>query len=306
MSVVVLSSLPPRRRRARAIGLALRGLALAAPAALLLAVLIIAPLIVVFALSLTDYSLGAVHWRFTGLGNYAEILADRRALGALGHTALYVAIAVPLSVLLGLFLALLIQRRGRLRHLYEIVFFLPATSTFIAMAIVWQFLLHGRIGPVNDWLAMLGFERINFLTDPATALPSLAVIGAWQLVGQTTILFLAGLASIPADIYDAAALDGMDGGWDRFLRITLPMLGPTTLFVVVTTTITAFQAFDAVAALTQGGPAGSTETLLYKIYLEAYQYTNMGYAAALSVVFLAFIVLFSLTQIFFVDKRIHY
>ncbi len=157
------------------------------------------------------------------------------------------------------------------------------------MAIVWQFLLHGRIGPINDWLVALGFTRIDFLTDPTTALATLAVIGAWQLVGQTTVLFLAGLASVPADIYDAAALDGMDRGWDRLLRITFPMLAPTTLFVVVTTTITAFQAFDAVAALTKGGPAGSTETLLYRIYLEAYQYTNMGYASALSMLFMAFI-----------------
>jgi multiple sugar transport system permease protein len=306
MSVITLS--PPQAQRSRSdMGAqAARGWVLAMPAAMLLAVLIVAPLIIVFGLSFTDYSLGATQWAFTGFENYAEILRDRRALGALGHTALYVAITVPLAVLLGLFLALMIQQRGRLRHAYEVVFFLPATSTFIAMAIVWQFLLHGRIGPINDWLVALGFARIDFLTDPATALATLAMIGAWQLVGQTTVLFLAGLASMPADIYDAAALDGMDRGWDRLLRITLPMLAPTTLFVVVTTTITAFQAFDAVAALTKGGPAGSTETLLYRIYLEAYQYTNMGYASALSMLFMAFIILFSLIQIFFVDRRIHY
>ncbi len=149
----------------------------------------------------------------------------------------------------------------------------------------------------------IGLSRIDFLTDPATALPTLAVIGAWQLIGQTTILFLAGLSTVPSDLYDAAALDGMAAGWDRFVRVTFPMLGPTTLFVVVTTTITAFQAFDAVAALTHGVPAGSTETLLYKIYLEAYQYTNMGYASALSVLFLAFIAALSLFQIFVAERR---
>jgi multiple sugar transport system permease protein len=183
---------------------------------------------------------------------------------------------------------------------------LPATSTFIAMAIVWQFLLHGRIGPINEWLVSLGLNRIDFLTDPSVALFTLSFIGAWQLIGQTTVLFLAGLASIPQDICDAAELDGMDYGWDRFIRITFPMLAPTTLFIVVTTTITTFQAFDSIAALTKGGPAGSTETLLYRIYLEAYQYTNMGYASALSIVFLTFIVLFSLAQIFIADRRIHY
>ncbi|MEI9424773.1 sugar ABC transporter permease [Mesorhizobium sp. Cs1299R1N1] len=285
---------------------AIQGWVLAMPAAMLLAVLVIAPLLIVFGMSFTDYSLAASHWAFIGLDNYTEIFRDRRAFGAVLHTAAYIAITVPLSVGLGLVLALLIQQRRTLRNVYEVVFFLPATSTFIAMAIVWQFLLHGRIGPINDWLVALGLGRVDFLTDPTTALATLAVIGAWQLVGQTTILTLAGLASVPTDIYEAAELDGMTRGWDRFLRVTMPMLAPTLLFVTVTTTITAFQVFDSVAALTQGGPAGSTETLLYKIYLEAYQYTNMGYAAALSVLFLVFIVVFSMIQILFADKRIHY
>ena len=292
-----------RRTAGRA---AAHGILLASPAIFFLSVLMIAPILVVFGLSFTDYSLGAMQISFIGLRNYLQIASDGRALAAVGHTLIYVAITVPLAVLLGLFLALTIQGRRRLRHIYEVLFFLPATSTFVAMALVWQFLLHGRIGPINDWLAWIGLGRIDFLTDPATALPTLAVIGAWQMVGQTTILFLAGLSSVPPDLYDAASLDGMDAGWDRFLRITFPMLGPTTLFVVVTTTITAFQAFDAVAALTQGGPAGSTETLLYKIYLEAYQYTNMGYAASLSVLFLTFIAALSMFQIFVAEKKVHY
>lgn len=278
----------------------------AVPAALLLTILLVAPLLLVLGLSFTNYSLGVSNWSFTGLANYAALFTDARALKAVAHTAIYVAVAMPVSVIVGLVLALLIQKRRTFRHAYEIIFFLPATSTFISMAIVWQFLLHGRIGPINNWLVAFGLRRIDFLTDPAVALVTLSLIGAWQLVGQTTVLFLAGLASIPQDICDAAELDGMDDGWDRFLRITFPMLAPTTLFVVVTTTITTFQAFDAIAALTKGGPAGSTETLLYRIYLEAYQYTNMGYAAALSVVFLGFIVLFSLAQIFIADRRIHY
>lgn len=278
----------------------------AVPAALLLAVLLVAPLLLVLGLSFTNYSLGVSGWSFTGLTNYTALFTDARALKAVAHTAIYVAVAMPVSIIVGLVLALLIQKRQTFRHVYEVIFFLPATSTFISMAIVWQFLLHGRIGPINDWLVALGLRRIDFLTDPSVALVTLSLIGAWQLVGQTTVLFLAGLASIPQDICDAAELDGMDDGWDRFLHITFPMLAPTTLFVVVTTTITTFQAFDAIAALTKGGPAGSTETLLYRIYLEAYQYTNMGYAAALSVVFLGFIVLFSLVQIVIAERRIHY
>jgi len=300
------SILPASRRRPTASRAAIHGLLLAGPAILFLSLLMAAPIFVVFGLSFTNYSLGEMHISFIGIGNYLQIASDARSLGAILHTLVYVAIVAPIAVLLGLFLALMIQERRRLRHTYEVLFFLPATSTFVAMSLVWQFLLHGRIGPVNDWLVWVGLGRVDFLTDPATALPTLAVIGAWQLVGQTTILFLAGLSSVSSDIYDAAALDGMEPGWDRFIRITFPMLGPTTLFVTVTTTITAFQAFDAVAALTQGGPAGSTETLLYKIYLEAYQYTNMGYASALSILFLASIAALSMVQIFLAEKKVHY
>ena len=120
------------------------------------------------------------------------------------------------------------------------------------------------------------------------------------------ILFLAGLTAIPQDLYDAAALDGADGAWDRFIRVTAPLLGPTAIFVIVTTTITAFQVFDTVAVLTRGGPMGSTDVLLYKIYLEGFQYFEMGYASALTVVFLVCIVAVSVLQIRLLDKRVHY
>ena len=279
---------------------------LALPAAILLVVLVLLPLLFVFGLGFTDYRLGSRAWSFTGFANYEALLSDARSRNAFLHTAMYVAIVTPASLGFGLAIALAIQARKHFRRVYEVIFFLPVTSTFVAMAIVWQFLLHGRIGPVNQWLEAIGVGRVDFLTDPGIALTALAGIGTWQLIGQTTILFLAGLASIPSDIYDAAALDGMGRGWDRLIRITLPMLAPTTLFVAITTSITAFQVFDSVAALTRGGPAGATDTALYRIYQEAYRYTEMGAAAAISVVFLAVIALFSLAQLALTDRRIHY
>jgi multiple sugar transport system permease protein len=279
---------------------------LALPAVILLAILVLLPLLFVFGLGFTDYRLGSRDWSFIGFANYEALLSDARSRNAFLHTAAYVAIVTPASLGFGLAIALAIQARKRFRRVYEVVFFLPVTSTFVAMAIVWQFLLHGRIGPVNRWLEAIGMGRIDFLTDPAIALTALAGIGTWQLIGQTTVLFLAGLASIPSDVYDAAALDGMGRGWDRLIRITLPMLAPTTLFVAITTSITAFQVFDSVAALTRGGPAGATDTALYRIYQEAYRYTEMGAAAAISVVFLAVIALFSLAQLALTDRRIHY
>lgn len=283
-----------------------RGLMLALPAAFLLVGIFVIPIVIVIAASLTDYTFGDREFAFVGTRNYREFLDDPTALQALWHSVYYTLIVAPLTLCLGLLIACLIQARKRFRHVYEIIFFLPVTSTFVAMALVWQFLLHGRIGPINEWLIWLGFERVDFLTDPKFALVTLSAIGVWQLVGQSTILFLAGLAAIPQDIYDAGALDGMDGGWDRFSRLTFPLLTPTALFVLITTTITSFQVFDSVAALTKGGPGISTQTLLYKIYLEAYQYSNTSYAATLSVLFLVIIFLFTLAQLFVAERKVHY
>ena len=213
---------------------------------------------------------------------------------------------VPGGVFGALLIAILIHRRTRSRSLYEVIYFLPVTSTLIAMATVWQFLLHPSLGPINGLLKWLGLAPVAFLSEPSTALATLAVIGIWQILGFNMILFLAGLTAIPRDLYEAADIDGCSGGIDRFLTITWPLLGPTTMFVVITTMITAFKIFDTVAVMTRGGPVGSTEVLLYNIYLEGFQYFHTGYAAALTFIFLAFILVFSAVQTFALDRKVHY
>lgn len=280
--------------------------AFAAPAVVLLLFLMLLPLVTVLVLSTTDYTLASLDLEFVGLDNFRKVFTEAGTVQALVNTALYVGIVVPASVALGLFLAMLVHRRRRSRRVYEIVFFLPVTSTMVAMAVVWQYLLHGRIGPANAILSALGLPRIDFLTNPDVALFALAGIGVWQLAGFTMVLFLAGLTAIPRDIYEAAALDGADSGFDRFWRFTWPLLAPTTLFVVIVTSITAFQVFDTVAVLTQGGPMRSTQVLLYKIYQEGFQYFEIGYASALITIFLAFVLAFSLAQFWLAERRIHY
>jgi multiple sugar transport system permease protein len=282
------------------------GHAFAAPAALLLSLIYIVPVSVLVWLSMTDYELGAIETRFLGIGNFSAALADPVFRRSIVNTFAYVAIVLPLGVGLGLLASVLVHRRIRTRSLYEVIYFLPVTSTLIAMATVWQFLLHPRLGPVREITIALGFGELAFLSDPALVLPSLAAIGLWQLVGFNMILFLAGLSAIPRDLYEAAALDGAGGGIDRFLRVTWPLLGPTTMFVTVTTSITAFKVFDTVAVLTQGGPTGASEVLLYVIYLEGFQYFRIGYAAALTLIFLAFILVFSIVQAAALDRRVHY
>lgn len=282
------------------------GLGFAAPALVLLLLTILAPLAVLVVLSLTNYEFGGVDLDFVGLANFQKALADPIIRRSLLNTLIYVAIMVPGGVFGALLIAILIHRRTRSRSLYEVIYFLPVTSTLIAMATVWQFLLHPSLGPINGLLKWLGFAPIAFLSEPSTALATLAVIGIWQILGFNMILFLAGLTAIPRDLYEAADIDGCSGGIDRFLTITWPLLGPTTMFVVITTMITAFKIFDTVAVMTRGGPVGSTEVLLYNIYLEGFQYFHTGYAAALTFIFLAFILVFSAVQTFALDKKVHY
>lgn len=284
----------------------IRGFGFAAPAFLLLLLLHIIPLLVLAVLSFTDYQFGDQSLNFIGLKNFANALQDDAFRRSLVNTFIYVAIVVPGSVGFGLLFALLVHGRTRSRSVYEVIFFLPVTATLIAMASVWKFLLHPSLGPINAIIVMMGFQPVNFLSDPAYALPTLAVIGIWQLVGFNMVLFLAGLSTIPKDLYEAAEIDGVAGPIDRFLTVTWPMLGPTTMFVLITTSITAFKVFDTVVAMTRGGPQGSTEVILYAIYLEGFQYFSTAYAAALTLVFLIFVLIFSGMQTFLIDKKVHY
>ncbi|MGK7866906.1 carbohydrate ABC transporter permease [Falsiroseomonas sp. E2-1-a20] len=285
---------------------ALAGAAFAAPAFALMLALLIGPLLVLLALSVTDYRLGAMAIRLVGLGHYAALLQDEVFQRALRNTFLYVGFVLPGAVFGGLGIALLVHARVRTRSFYEVIYFLPVTSTLVAMATVWQFMLHPSLGPVSAVFAALGLAGVDLLNDPSLALGTLAMIGLWQQVGFNMVLFLAGLSAIPRDLYEAAALDGAGGGVDRFLRVTWPLLGPTTMFVTITSTIAAFKVFDTVAVLTKGGPLGSTETLLYVLYLEGFQYFRTGYAAAMTVVLLAFLIILSIIQARAIDRRVHY
>jgi len=285
---------------------ALAGLGFAAPAFILLLLTSLVPLAALAVLSFTDYELGAVEFSFVGLKHFQAALKDPVIRRSLSNTLLYVAIVVPGGVLISLMIALLIHRRTRTRGIYEVIYFLPVTSTLIAMATMWQFLLHPNLGPINQVLKAAGFGEVAFLSEPRLVIPTLAAIGIWQLIGFNMVLFLAGLSAIPRDLYEAADVDGASHPVDRFLRVTWPLLGPTTMFVTVTTFITAFKVFDTVAVMTRGGPMGSSEVLLYAIYLEGFQYFHLSYAATLTLIFLAFTLVFSVAQTFWLDRRVHY
>lgn len=281
-----------------------RGLFFALPASLLLLAIYIVPMIVLASFSVTDYQLGALSTRFVGLENFIRAFSDPVFLRALFNTVLYAAIVIPLSVVLGLGVALLVYSRKRSRAFWEVAYFLPVTATLVAMATVWQFLLHPSLGPVNAAIQWFGFEPVAFLSNPAMLIPTMAMIGIWQVLGFNMVLFLAGLTAIPKDLYDAAKLDGAKSPIDRFLIVTWPMLGPTTLFVFVTTSISAFKVFETIAVLTKG--RFGSETLLFALYLEGFEYSNTGYAAALTLIFLAMVLVLSIGQMLHLDRKVHY
>jgi len=280
------------------------GFLLSSPSSILLLMLYIVPMLCLFLLAFTDYEMGNVGIKWVGLANFYQISKDPVFQRSLWNTLIYVAMVVPISIMGGLLIALLVHARTKTRSFYEVVYFLPVTSTLIAMATVWQFLLHPKLGPINSILKILGIPAQNFLGDPMLMIATLAAIGVWQLIGFNMILFLTGLSSIPKEIYEAAAIDGVTNPIDRFFKVTLPMLGPTTIFVLVTSSITGFKVFDTVAVLTQG--RNQSEVLLYDIYLEGFTYSKMGYASVLTLVFLLIIVGLSAWQALHMDKKVHY
>jgi multiple sugar transport system permease protein len=280
--------------------------ALSGPAFVLMLMMLIGPLAGVIALSFTDYQLGAPSFSWIGLANYREMVADRVFWISLKNTLTYVAIVVPGAVAFGLGVALLIQSGAGLRSWYRTIYFLPVMATLIAMAIVWEFMLHPQFGLVNGLLRAAGLPGHSWLQDRGTALYSLCVIGIWQAVGFNMVLFLAGLVSIPKHLYDAAEIDGAESAWSRFRLVTWPMLGPVTLFVVAISAIRSFQVFDTVQVLTKGGPSKSSEVLIYTMYTEGFEFFRSGYGAAVTVVFLAFVLLLTLLKSALGNREVHY
>ncbi|MEM0934394.1 MAG: sugar ABC transporter permease [Pseudomonadota bacterium] len=288
----------------------LTNLLLVGPAALAVALFIFLPVAVVFVLAFTDYLIGAPSATWVGLENFQQLLGSRLGRNALINTLVYAAIVIPASVGLGLIVALglhsLATRLPRIATLLQTVYFLPVAATLVAMAVAWQMLLHPSLGLVNTWLSALGLSGQQWLTDRDIVLFTLALIGIWQTVGYNMVLFLAGLSAIPATLYDAAAVDGAKGGWTRFWTVTWPMLGPTTLFVLIVTAANTFRVFETVATLTEGGPAFASDTIVYALYREGFVYFKAGYASAITVVFFAALLLLTAIQILLIERRVHY
>ena len=306
MASLASMSIPLKTEVARERSEARTAWLLASPAILLIVLFILMPIAAVIFLGFTDFQLGFGKFRFVGFENYAHLFNDRTFRKSLWNTSVYTAIVAPLSIVLGLAVALLIEGETVGRSFFRTAFFLPVASLIVAMATVWQYLFHPTIGPVNALLALVNIPGPNWLGASGTVLYSLSIIGVWQSVGFNMVLFLAGLTAIPRELYAAAQVDGARSSVDRFRLVTWPMLGPTTLFVTTISVINAVKVFDTVKTLTEGGPNHASEVLLFTIYQEGFVYMRVGYASAMTVVFLAILVVLMFLQYRLLHRQVHY
>jgi multiple sugar transport system permease protein len=281
----------------------------------------------VYALYISTFRWGIVQERFIGLENYARLLTDERFWRSLGVSAWYVLLAIPVELVLGLILAYLLFQPIRGRLVYRAAFFTPYITSTVAAALLWRWIYNPDRGLLNNLLGQLGLptslwlgesagvfsllaERLGvtlpaWLAGPSVALVSISLTSIWQYTGFNVVIFLAGLANIPKELYEAARIDGASE-WQVFRRITLPLLSPTTFFLLTVSTIGALKAFNQIYVMTGGGPLDSTRTVVMLIFQTFYQQTRIGYGSAIAFVLTGLILVLTLLNFRFVGRRVHY
>jgi ABC-type sugar transport system permease subunit len=279
---------PPRRRET------LAAWGFLAPSLAHLLVFSVGPLLFALYVSLHDWDLLRLDRPFVGLANYAELWRDPLFWNALRNTAVY-SLYVPLTMALALGAALLVNRRARGARWLRTVMFLPYVASYVAVAIVWQWMYDFDFGLLNAALRAVGAPPVDWLGSPATALPAVMVVSAWVNLGYQMVVYLAGLQGIPHELYEAARLDGATP-WGRLRHVTLPLLRPVSVYLFITGVIWSFHSFTLVYVMTEGGPLHATDVVVYQIYQHAWEFRRIGYASAMSWVLFALLFLLTLAQ----------
>ena len=243
---------------------------------------------------------------FVGIGNYAVLLSqDGIFRQVLGNTAYYVIGTVPAGIALSLLLALAMNSKVRGITVFRAIFFIPVITSSVAVAMIWRWLYNRDFGLVNTALMFVGLPAIPWLSSSAWAMPAVILMAIWKRLGYDMVIYLAGLQAIPPTLYEAAQIDGA-GRWHRFWHITLPLLTPTTFFILVISIIGSFQVFDLAFILTSGGPGNATNTIVMYVYNQAFQFFHLGYAAAVAWVLFAIILMITLVQWRIQKRWVHY
>ncbi len=252
------------------------------------------PIVASLALAFTSWDL-LTPPTFAGLRNFDRLSRDLEFWAALRHTVTFLAGYVPLVLVTGLAVAVALNGRVPARGAFRAIFFLPVVTSWVAVALVWKWLLNPQFGLVNAWLAQLGVRGPAWLFDPGWAMPSVIMTSVWKDTGFVMVILLAGLQAIPREYFEAAAIDGASR-WQQLRHVTVPLLAPAIFFALTISLINSFQVFDQVYVMTGGGPAGATTVLVERIVKQAFSFSRMGYASAMS--WVLFVLIFATTFAF--------
>ncbi|AET61070.1 binding-protein-dependent transporters inner membrane component [Paenibacillus terrae HPL-003] len=275
------------------------------PALVLYLVFFVAPFFYSLYLSFHRWNMISPTKTFVGMSNYVSLLKSEVFWKAIWNTVLYVLYTVPLSILIGFLLALLIENIWRGKQMYRLVFYLPVVSSISIISIVWDLMYNPDIGMVNRLLSFVGLKGGNWLNDPKLALGALAVIGIWKHFGYNMILYISGRKAIDRSLYEAASIDGASR-LQQMVYVTIPLLSPVTFFIVVMNILSSFQVFATIQITTHGGPNNATNVIVYQIYQEAFQFFDIGAAAASSTMFLIAVGALTVLQLKIGQKVVHY
>ncbi|WP_332697703.1 carbohydrate ABC transporter permease [Halalkalibacter lacteus] len=273
------------------------------PALLLLAVFLLYPMGMAFYYSFTDfYLLKPDQKQFIGLENFTYIFQDTEFRQAFKNTAYFALLVVPIQMAVALGLALLINQKLKCKVFFRTAYFSPVVMSLVVVSILWTFLYNPNEGLINELLGTFGISPQPFLTSPSQAMNSIIVMSVWQGAGFQMLIFLAGLQNIPKYLYEAASIDGATP-WQQFWNVTFPGLRNVSIFIFVTITIAAVKLLVQPMIMTQGGPLGSTKTLVYHIYEVGFNYRDVGYASSMAVVFTILVLIITIVQRKFIAEE---
>ena len=276
-----------------------------APAMIGCFVFMIFPLIYTIYLSVHRVDLLVGTFRFVAMENYVRVFNNTHFRNALGNTFIFTVVVLILSISLALLLAVWLNKNRKMHYFVQSAAFIPHIIPMVSVAMLFMWMMNADVGLINYLLSYLGVPRISWLGNPDIALTSIIMVVLWKTVGYNTLILLAGLQSISKDIYESASLD-RSSKINTFFKITIPLLSPTLFFLLIINTLASFQVFDAINVMTQGGPIGSTNVLVYWIYQTGFEFFRMGEAATGSIILLIIVAILTVLNFKLMAKRVHY
>jgi len=275
------------------------------PAIVIFLLFFIYPIFYMIYLSFNSWNLISPEKKFVGLQNYQELFKNSEFYQVLLNTGIYTILTVMISITLALLIALWLSKKGWIYRFMQGAIFSPYIISLVSVSLLWMWLMDPQYGLLNWIFSLVGLPPSKWLADTNSALYSLVLVSVWKILGYNTMVFIAGIQSIPNEIYEAASLDRTPW-YRRLFSITIPMLSPTLFFLFIINAINSFQVFDNVQIMTQGGPVNSTNMLVFYIYQYGFDFFKIGYASAAGVVLLLIVGIITIFHFVFLEKRVHY